>query len=167
MGPWLRFVWLERPNDLTLSNPWNFQNLITLPPVDMDLAGPVKMKLIQTRRRRTAPCQLEWLRFVFFIFSRGRRAGPTSIPSTRSSQETWDPNWKPGEWSPDGCGSKNQRKSKINPAKWKHGPKPAVCPSDGLILSQTQVVVPQIVPFAVDKCYAKLAPGIWEQDTTT
>ena len=38
-----------------------------------------------------------------------------------------------------GCGSKNRNSKMACPGKWKHGPKPAVCPSC-LILSHTHLV---------------------------
>ena len=39
----------------------------------------------------------------------------------------------------NGCGSKNRNSKMACPGKRKHGPKPAVCPSDRLILSHTQM----------------------------
>ena len=38
-----------------------------------------------------------------------------------------------------GCGSKHRNSKMGCPGNWKHGPKPAVCPSDRLILSHTLI----------------------------
>ena len=111
-----------------------------------DLAGLWCFKL---------PCVLFCFGGFFLWFGKGtiRRHTLAEVPGEAASKPatSWEASLRGSArrrvslmdicWNQHGCGSKNQTKLE-NPGKWKHGPKPAVCPSC-LILSHTHIALRQ------------------------